>query len=225
LYKVLLGDIQLPIAPQKIQMKINNNNKTMDLINGSEYNFLRLPGLTEFSFEFILPHAKYPFAVYPDGFKPPEKYMVSLKALKVGKRPFAFSILRTMPNGKTMFDTNMLVSLEEYTITEDAGEGYDLTVSIKLKQYQEMEQQQEIKAQVNTVVQQAGNAIIVKEEKTRPSDKVAPKTYTVKKGDSLWKICKAQLGDGSRFGEIAKLNGISNPNLIYPGQVIKLGTS
>ena len=225
MYKVLLGDIQLPIAPQKIQMKINNNNKTMDLINGSEYNFLRLPGLTEFSFEFLLPHVKYPFAVYPDGFKPPEKYMDALEAFKVGKKPFAFSILRTMPNGKTMFDTNMLVSLEEYTITEDAGEGYDLTVSIKLKQYQEMEQQQEIKTQVNTVVQQAGNAIIVKEEKTRPSDKVAPKTYTVKKGDSLWKICKVQLGDGSKFGEIAKLNGISNPNLIYPGQVIKLGTS
>lgn len=48
------------------------------------------------------------------------------------------------------------------------------------------------------------------------------KTYVVKKGDNLWNICKKELGDGSKFGELAKKNGISNPSLIYPGQVIKL---
>ncbi len=219
MYKVFLGSVQLPIAPQKIQMKINNNNKTMELVNGSEINFLRSPGLTEFSFDFLLPHAKYPFAVYPNGFQPPEFYTELLETLKVGKKPFSFSILRTMPNGKVMFDTNMSVSLEEYSVTDDAGEGFDLVASVKLKQFQEL------KTLVNTVVQQTENVIVVAEEKVRPAGKTIPKTYTVKKGDSLWKICKAQLGDGSKYGEIAKLNGISNPNLIYPGQVIKLGTS
>lgn len=49
-------------------------------------------------------------------------------------------------------------------------------------------------------------------------------TYTVKKGDSLSKI-------GAKFGvkwqDIFKLNTdkIKNPNLIYPGQVIKLPES
>ena len=47
-------------------------------------------------------------------------------------------------------------------------------------------------------------------------------TYTVKKGDCLWNIAKRELGDGTKYKEIAKKNGISNPNKIYPGQVLKL---
>lgn len=47
------------------------------------------------------------------------------------------------------------------------------------------------------------------------------KTYTVKKGDSLWAIAAAQLGDGSRYNEIKTLNGL-NSNTIYPGQTLKL---
>lgn len=31
-----------------------------------------------------------------------------------------------------------------------------------------------------------------------------------------------ELGDGTRYKEIAKLNNISNPNKIYPGQVFRL---
>jgi hypothetical protein len=209
----------LPIAPKKITMKINNNNKTMDLINGNEINFLRTQGLTEFSFDFLIPHVQYPFAEYPDGFQPAQYYVELLETLKKDKAPFTFSIQRTLPKGKVLFDTSEKVSLEDYTITEDAGDGFDSTASVKLKQYQEL------KTIVNTIVQYAGNKAVVKEEKKRASDKKSPSTYTVKKGDSLWKICKSQLGDGSKYKEIAKLNGISNPNKISVGQVIKLGTS
>jgi LysM repeat protein len=49
----------------------------------------------------------------------------------------------------------------------------------------------------------------------------APKTYTVKKGDSLWQIAQSQLGNGSRWPEIQKLNGLSGTT-IYAGQVLKL---
>ncbi|MGI6030916.1 MAG: LysM peptidoglycan-binding domain-containing protein [Eubacteriales bacterium] len=49
-------------------------------------------------------------------------------------------------------------------------------------------------------------------------------TYTVVKGDCLWRIAQRMLGDGSRYGEIYQLNQdiITNPNLIYPGQVLRL---
>lgn len=45
--------------------------------------------------------------------------------------------------------------------------------------------------------------------------------YTVKKGDSLWKIAKEQLGDGSRYKEIKSLNGLKTDTLRV-GQVLKM---
>lgn len=47
-------------------------------------------------------------------------------------------------------------------------------------------------------------------------------THTVVKGDTLWSIAKTYLGSGTKYQELAKINNIPNPNLIYIGQVIKL---
>lgn len=44
--------------------------------------------------------------------------------------------------------------------------------------------------------------------------------YTVKKGDTLSEIARQ---NGTTYQEIAKQNNISNPNLIYPGQQLKIG--
>lgn len=52
----------------------------------------------------------------------------------------------------------------------------------------------------------------------------APATYTVARGDSLSKIAKKVLGDANRWREIfdANRDQIANPDLIQPGQVLKL---
>ncbi len=47
------------------------------------------------------------------------------------------------------------------------------------------------------------------------------RTYTVVKGDTLWNIAKKELGSGSRYPEIVKLNGLKT-NTIYSGQILKL---
>ena len=47
-------------------------------------------------------------------------------------------------------------------------------------------------------------------------------SYTVKKGDTLSAIAKQY---GSTVDDIAKANGISNPNLIYAGQTLNIGNS
>ena len=53
---------------------------------------------------------------------------------------------------------------------------------------------------------------------------VAPKTYTVKSGDTLGKIAKEHLGNASDYMKIFELNTdqLSDPNLIKPGQVLRL---
>lgn len=46
-------------------------------------------------------------------------------------------------------------------------------------------------------------------------------TYTVKKGDSLWKISKKLLGNGNKYTTIQKANGLSG-SLIRVGQKLKI---
>lgn len=48
----------------------------------------------------------------------------------------------------------------------------------------------------------------------------ATQTYKVKSGDSLSGIAAKY---GTSHQRLAQINGISNPNIIYPGQVIKIG--
>jgi nucleoid-associated protein YgaU len=47
-------------------------------------------------------------------------------------------------------------------------------------------------------------------------------SYTVKKGDHLWKIAVKAYGDGHEWLKIAKYNKIKNPGYIEVGQIIKL---
>ena len=55
-----------------------------------------------------------------------------------------------------------------------------------------------------------------------PPPPPAPRTYTVVSGDTLWAIAERFYGDGNRYPEIAQASGISNPDLIHPGQVLTI---
>jgi nucleoid-associated protein YgaU len=48
------------------------------------------------------------------------------------------------------------------------------------------------------------------------------RTYTVESGDTLWAISERFYGDGSKYQVIADASGISNPDLIHPGQVLTI---
>lgn len=47
-------------------------------------------------------------------------------------------------------------------------------------------------------------------------------TYTVQRGDTLWKIASTY---GTTVQEIVDINKIANPNLIYPGQTLRILTN
>lgn len=220
-YSFFLDGVQFPIAPSSMEMQINNNNKTITLINESEVNILKKAGLTDISFDLLLPNSKYPFAVYPDGFQPATYYLEKLESLKVSNKPFQFIVSRMKPNGDLLFDTNMKVSLEDYPIQEDAENGFDIVVSLNLKQYREYGTKVlEIKKPTAS-----GSKPIAKTTKPRATtSKVTPKSHTVVRGDTLWAICKKHYGKVTKAmtDELAAKNGIKNPDLIFPGKVIKL---
>lgn len=211
MYRFYFNDIQMPITPSSLEISINNRNTTLDLINDGEINILKNAGLTDISFTLLLPNQKYPFC---DSAEPANYYLTIFDKLKRNKQVFQFIVTREKRNGELLDDTNIKVSIEDYTIKEDAESlGIDMSVDIKLKEYREYSTKK-------LVVKENGK--VEEETKRDDSTKEKTKTYTVKEGDSLFKICQKQLGNGEKWEEIAKLNGISNANLIKPGQVIKL---
>lgn len=55
-----------------------------------------------------------------------------------------------------------------------------------------------------------------------PAPSAKPTQVTVERGDTLSQIALDYLGSASKYKQLAAINDISNPNLIYVGQVIKL---
>lgn len=215
MYDFYIDSLMLPFAPAKLTLSIDGANKTVDLINIGQVNILKNPKLTDIEFEFTLPNEKYS---YVKNFKEQTVYLSKLEELITSKKPFRFIVSRVKSQGSFLDDTNMLVSLESYKIIEDAKEGFDIVIAVKLRQYKEFGTK---KVTIIQDKKKPGNKKVSVKSKNKRTSKTPAKTYTVKHGDTLWAICKKQLGDGEKYKEVAKKNNISNPNVIKPGQVIK----
>lgn len=217
-YDFYLGNCLLPIAPAKLSLKINNANETVTLINEGEINVLKRAGLTDIEFECSIPQVKYPFAVYKGGFQGADYFLDYFEKLKTRKKPFQFIVCRGLPVGKRLFDTSLRVSMEDYKITEDAKNGFDLEVKIQLKQWRDYGTKT-----VNISFDMEKPKASEEPQRETADAPSGPQTYTVVKGDCLWNIAKAFYGDGARYTIIYEANQDvigGNPNLIYPGQVL-----
>ena len=221
-YDFYLKRCLIPVAPPKLTVKINNTNETVTLINEGEINILKKPGLTDIEFECRIPQENYPFAVYKSGFKGADYFLDYFESLKSSKNPFQFIVCRSRPTGKRLFDTNIKVSMEDYQITEDAQNGFDLLVKIRLKQWRDYG----TKTVNISLGDQKPKASVEPQRETAASPApTASQTYTVVIGDCLWNIAKRFYGNGSKYSVIYNANkGIvgGNPNLIYPGQVLTI---
>lgn len=230
MYIFFLGVVPLPVTPGALSISTPSQNVTVNLINHGEINIPRPPGLREISFEFMLPRNKYPFANYGIGtYYTAATLIPLLNEWKETKLPFQFIVTRMSPDNQVLDFTNIKCLVEDFTYEEDAKQhGLDVMCSIKLREYKDYPTLstllQKVKdTAIDAAIGAGATAVVALATNQRDtSSKQVPKTYTVKKGDTLWNICKKHLGDGSKYKEIAKLNKIDNPDLIYPGQELRL---
>lgn len=232
MFQFYLDGLLFPVAPEKMTVKIGNQNDTLTLISGQEVSLLKLPGLSKITFSCLLPAVRYPFAQYPGGvFQNPKNYLDKLESLKQTCKPFFFQVIRP---GR--FQTSFTVSLEDYTITEDASKhGQDVFVDVTLLQYQ---------AYVTKTIQfkadsKGSTTATVSQPSRDTTGKKTTTSYTVKRGDTLWNIAKKYLGSGAKWKTIYDANkstieaaakkmgraSSSNGHWIYPGTVLVIPSS
>lgn len=213
MYEIYIDRWLLPLTPQEIKISSENKNNTIMLINQGEFNILKKEGLKKISFEFILPAYKYPFVNNSLGFKNPKEYIAKLERLKMKKMPFQFIITRKYPTGKSYYNTNIKVSLENYEIKDTVEEFMDVVVSVELKEYKDPRM---------TVLEKLEDEMGAYITMPRGITKIIDKVYTTKAGEFLWQIVRQQTGGLNRLGEIMNTNGIEWLNEKLP-EVIRIG--
>lgn len=128
-YKIYLNSILFPVSPSLFEYTYKNNNKTILLADDSEINILKKAGLKEMYLELLLPNVSYPFANYIDSFLPADYFLEQLVTLK--DEVITFTL--TKDTGYQGFSTS--VTIEDYTVKEDASQGNDAILSLNLKEY------------------------------------------------------------------------------------------
>ena len=127
MYHYFIGDMELPLAPEKYTLRLPPANQTVRLADGREI-----------SFELLLPYfAESPLLRDGVAVQRPIYYLNRLAEWAESGEPRRLIIYRSLPSGEEIFNTSLLVSLEEYQVLEAADLGFDVRVSLRLKEYQE----------------------------------------------------------------------------------------
>lgn len=205
---------ELPILPREIGPSIRGDGAEHDVSKLGKINVIKDRGLAEYNIESLFPVHPYPF-ITASIILEPKAYVDYIMRWWESKRPIRLTAVTA-----TM-EINTPASIEVFEWKEVAGSPGDISFSLRLKEYRFYA------AQRIPVLQQTGGSTMIQNPKpTRPDDRVPPKTYTLVAGDNLWKVAQKVLGDGSRWREIQRLNGLSDAQLksLKVGMVLKLPT-
>lgn len=194
--------LRFPMLPQEISVKLGNQFTNYTIIQIGEVRIPSGTTLDGFSWNGILPGEKRRGAPYVRGWHDPKAIYKWIESLKPqGGKPVKARLLVTET------PINCDVYLSTFSATPTGGYG-DINYSITLTQAKEIRIPKSAAAPRTAAP-------------ARPSPP-AEKTYTVKSGDTLWKIAQQFYGAGAQYPKIYEANkGVigGNPNRIYPGQV------
>ena len=204
---------RLPVNPEEIKETQKLNYETYSVLKKGDISVPTTKALTEWEFEAEFPSTKYHYVETPKEFYRCATWESLFKIFMDKKEPLRFIATQ---DGNVNSGINSLVLIESLEKTETAGEEGDKIFSFSLVEYKEY-------GVLEVKKKEVVNELVSDSNSNNGKNPSSGKTYTVKKGDTLWAIAKRTYGRGTEYKKIAKANPkIKNPNLIYPGQVITL---
>jgi nucleoid-associated protein YgaU len=197
--------IRLPVNPETITVSSPFGYEDVNINQLGEITIIGERELKEYSFESFLPRDYNPTYCEYTNIPKPWDVVNALERWRDSRKPCRLIVTGT--------PINTPVTIRDFEYEPDkAGNPGDIYFSITLKEYRFVSF---VKMNTNGTTAKASS------KRTRPNTKSTPKTYVVKKGDSLWKISQNVYKDGSKWRQIYEANKKvigKNPNLIYPGQ-------
>ncbi|OAT81140.1 LysM peptidoglycan-binding domain-containing protein [Desulfotomaculum copahuensis] len=197
-------DLHFPVNPPEVTVEGAKKIETVSIINIGDVDFPVGDELTGISFSSFFPRDYDPSYCQYASIPTPETALGRLNAWRTAGKPVRLLITET--------SVNVLVLITRVAHRYVGGEPGDIYFELAMRQWRDVKVRSVTNVQVATQSAQT---------RPRPDTKPIPKVYVVKPGDSLWKIAKLQLGNGSRWQDIYANNKRvigPNPNLIYPGQ-------
>lgn len=194
------GQFELAVNPKQIQVSSDNGDKSIDLLN---IGTVMLPGHrnpVKISIQTFLPAPGSPFyrGVSPDS-------MISMvEKAKNGRKSIRIIISGTNVNHKFIVNSAAATYTEgqddvqvAWSFTEDRFSGIAAVASM-------------------------ANRYTATGISQRPDTQETPKSVTVKRGDTLWGFAVQYYGDGTRWQDIARQNGITDPKKLSVGKVLEI---
>ena len=144
-------------------------------------------------------------------------YTDILEGMKTSRQPFRFIVSR-MSGYNLLFSTNMLVTLEDYSIVEDAErDGMDVTCPLKLKQYRPFGTKT---ARMET--DENGNKRFTVDDRRPPTCVVHPNKADSTRNATVLEVRRLSSGGILNFRAVMKSNGITNPLANMAGKKLRL---
>lgn len=198
--------LRLPVNPETLSIASPFGFEDVAVSRIGEFTVIGDRQLREFSFSSFFPRDYNATYCEYSGFPKPDAMVKLIEQFRDARKPIQFTVTGT--------SVNFSVTIRDFDYEpEKAGSPGDIYFNITLKEFRNV-----------TIKKIAPAKPKVNPKPSRPPAKPSPpKTYTVKKGDCLWKIAAKPsiYGSGAQWRKIYNANKKvigKNPNLIFPGQ-------
>lgn len=204
---------QLPVNPAQYTVTVVHKNTVVNVIQLGDINLIGKTGLREITLSSFFPARVYNFSNNKVD-KDPKDYVNRIEKWRNSGEPIRIIITSIL---------NMECTIESFSYGEQDATR-DIYYTLYLKEYKKPKATPVKKKETSKTDTTKDTTANTSNRTTQPENTNSGKTYTVQRGDSLWKIAKQFYGNGAQHNKIFEANKdkISDPNLIYAGQVLTI---